>query len=195
MSFSESVQRATGSMIEAAFAASAAAPTKHNFKVGDKVEIKNRDYFGDEGTVAGFCTNLLGKPLVEVDVDDGDDGTTCRRLVFYSHEIKETETMLFMNEGDVDDAVERYRNRGIMGDATSLLRKFVDVINENSDGWPYWKQGPQAAKRLIELIQSVDPRGKDWDWSEPELTTADLKKAMRPIMSFCTRHNFTCPTM
>jgi hypothetical protein len=73
--------------IEEAFAASASAPTEHDFKVGDRVEIKNRDYSGQEGIVAGFCTNLLGKPLVEVNVDYGDDGI-CRGLVFYSHELE-----------------------------------------------------------------------------------------------------------
>jgi len=73
--------------IEEAFAASVSAPTDHDFKVGDRVEIKNRDYLGQEGIVAGFHANLLGKPLAEVNVDYGDDGV-CRGLVFYPNELE-----------------------------------------------------------------------------------------------------------
>ncbi len=99
--------------------------------------------------------------------------------------------MLFMNEWEVQDAVAMHRGKPIIGEATELLRKFVDLVNENSDGWPYWSAGPKAAKKLMELIQSQDIRGRSV--APPKLTEADLKKAVTPIKSFCTRHNLPFP--
>ena len=74
------------SFIESAFRAAVNAPENHNLKVGDKVQILNPDYRSVDGEVAGFHKNLLGKTLVEVIADYGDDGK-CSGLVFYSNEL------------------------------------------------------------------------------------------------------------
>lgn len=89
---------------------------------------------------------------------------------------------LFMNESEIDDAVRKYRDHPVLGKATQLLSKFRDLINSNSDGWPYWKAGSAAARQLMTMIGSPDTA-----------TEAQLKKAMVPIKSLCTRHKLKFP--
>jgi hypothetical protein len=101
--------------------------------------------------------------------------------------------MLFMNRDEVSDAAQLHAGKPIIGEATALLARFVELIDDNSDGWPYWSKGPKAAKKLMELIQSQDVRGRAWDDPCPKLTEDDLKQAVRPIKAFCTRHKFTFP--
>ncbi len=58
----------------------------------------------------------------------------------------------------------------------------ADLIDQNSDGWAYWRKGSQAAAKLMDLIQA------------PETATdTAYKKALVPIKSFCTRQKFPFP--
>ena len=92
---------------------------------------------------------------------------------------------MFMNEYEIDEAVERH---GIarMGysvplhRATLLLRNYKNAVNSMSDGWPYWSPASRAARRLMELIQHPPA-------TEAE-RYADLAAAERALKSFCTRH-------
>lgn len=82
----------------------------------------------------------------------------------------------WMNEWDIDEAVDKYRNHPVLGKATKFLAKFRDVVNSNSDGWAYWKAASAAAKQLCNMIE------------HPETATEEaLKKAIIPIKSLCTR--------
>ena len=99
--------------------------------------------------------------------------------------------MLFMNDYDVAMARQMHADKPVIGKAVELLSRFVDLINENSDGWAYWVKGPRAAKKLMELIQSQDMRGRSTPC--PAVTEADYKVAIRPMKSFCTRQGFTFP--
>lgn len=84
--------------------------------------------------------------------------------------------MMFMNQWDIEDAVQRHANHDVLGPATRLLARFMETVNENSDGWAHWGAAPRAAKKLMMLIESGDG------------TLRDLKKAITPIKSCCTRH-------
>lgn len=100
--------------------------------------------------------------------------------------------MIWMNRSEVDAACEWHRGKPVIGEATQILSRFVELIDENSDGWSSWKSPIKAAQRLMTLIRSQDPRGRSV--APPELTEADLKKALQPIKAFCTRKNlsFAC---
>jgi len=87
--------------------------------------------------------------------------------------------MMFMNQWDIEDAVQRYANHEVLGPATKLLHRFMELVNDNSDGWAHWKAAPRAAKKLMMLIESG------------EGTASDLKKATTPIKSLCTRHKLS----
>ena len=85
--------------------------------------------------------------------------------------------MLFMNRDEISLAVGRHASHPVLGPAATFLYQFQEMIDGCSDGWPYWSAGPRAAKNLMELIQSGEGE------------TADLKKAIVPIKTFCTRQN------
>jgi hypothetical protein len=87
---------------------------------------------------------------------------------------------MFMNEGEIEMVRERYRNHPVLGEATETLYRFMCVVDRSSDGWPYWKAAPRAAKKLMELI------------GKPEMATPEgLKKALTPIKSFLTKNKLT----
>ncbi len=90
--------------------------------------------------------------------------------------------MLFMNEWEIDQSVVRHAKHPVLSKATKLLYDLKNLVNQHSDGWAYWRAPVKAAAKLMALIET------------PELATeADLKRAMTPIKSFCTRHKLTFP--
>lgn len=102
--------------------------------------------------------------------------------------------MLFMNESNIEEAKHRFRNHPVLGKATRILDSFKDKVNVNSDGWHYWKAPVLAAKRLMEFIQSHNNYGpRPMADEPPPPTEALLKKALTPIKTFYTKHNWDFP--
>ncbi len=96
---------------------------------------------------------------------------------------------MWMNNWEIDEKANRYQNHPVLGPASKFLQDFKDVINANSDGWPYWKPASRAATKLMELVSTQDPSS---------VTEAQVKAAMTPIKAFCTKHakdNITCPML
>jgi nicotinamidase-related amidase len=83
--------------------------------------------------------------------------------------------MLFMNEWEIDEAVQRARNHPVLSAATTFLMQLRDETNAHSDGWHSWPAPCRAAKKLIELIKAGNP------------TERDFQKAIVPIRAFYTR--------
>lgn len=98
---------------------------------------------------------------------------------------------LFMNEMDIEQAVQWHGSHPVIGRALLVLIKFVDTINQNSDGWSYWKLPKKAADKLMTLIQEHDRLVREH--REPTATMEQLKKALSPIKAFCTRHKLPYP--
>jgi len=96
---------------------------------------------------------------------------------------------MWMNEWEIDEAVDRYRDHPVLGPATRTLSNLRDATNRNSDGWPYWQKPSRAAKRLMELIQGygLDPRNVRFDRERADATVAKLRVAYSPIKAFRTR--------
>lgn len=92
--------------------------------------------------------------------------------------------MHFMNEPEIDTYVHRYREHRVLAEATRFLSDLRHLVNENSDGWCYWRAPVVAAKQLMLLIEKPETA-----------TTAALKKALVPIKSFCTRKKLKCPRL
>lgn len=98
--------------------------------------------------------------------------------------------MRFFNEYEVSDAVVLYEDHETLGPATQTLQNLVDWTNANSDGWPYWSKPARAASQLVELLHG------DGTWSAREsiddrATVDAVRKALRPIRAFRTRHGGT----
>jgi hypothetical protein len=97
--------------------------------------------------------------------------------------------MRYMNDWEIDDAVERHRHHPILGPATQTLHNLAACADANSDGWAYWPKPARAAAKLMELIEG-DPTDRFAE--RDDVTKAQLKAAYRPIRSFLTRHKLTC---
>jgi hypothetical protein len=85
--------------------------------------------------------------------------------------------MLFMNEYEINAAVDRFSNHPVLSKATQFLAKFRDEVNANSDGWPYWSLPVVSAKKLMTIIMHPE-----------QATEQSLKAAITPIKAFYTRH-------
>jgi len=83
--------------------------------------------------------------------------------------------MYFMNESEIERAVERHASHPVLSKATKFLGNFRDEVNGHSDGWAYWRQPVNAAKKLMTLINSGDATEKQY------------RAALGPIKSFYTR--------
>jgi hypothetical protein len=98
----------------------------------------------------------------------------------------------WMNSYEVDEAAARFAEHRILGPATRTLADLRDVVDANSDGWPYWRKPANAAARLMALIEgdrSFDARYGDRD----EVTDEQLVAAYRPLKAFRTRQGLDFP--
>ena len=93
--------------------------------------------------------------------------------------------MRFMNDWDIDRAVNRYVHDSLdypnLGEASLRIQRLAEWTNRNSDGWAYWPKPTRAAAKLMDLVEEVD-------YFNPEDVTADqVKRASVPIKAFLTR--------
>lgn len=94
--------------------------------------------------------------------------------------------MRFMNQWDVENAVQRYSKHPILGPATKTLENLVEWANSNSDGWAYWPKPARSAAKLMELIE----RDGTWQFRNGEredVTAVEYRKALSPIKAFRTK--------
>lgn len=83
--------------------------------------------------------------------------------------------MKFMNEWEIANNVERYRDHPVLGPAARFLAAYRDEVNAHSDGWPYWSAPVKAAAKLMTLIEAG------------HATEGELRHALSPIKAFMTR--------
>lgn len=100
-----------------------------------------------------------------------------------------------MNEDDIDSAVE------ILKDASpehyiyaKYLQDWKDTVNENSDGWPYWKAGYNSASKLSKLVkQSLDTVQGFGKEGMPSVD--DMNRSLKQIKSTATKNQLPHPTL
>jgi hypothetical protein len=106
--------------------------------------------------------------------------------------------MLFMNEYDIDDALDQYVYRTPdapehMRAAVITLHNVMTAANSCSDGWHSWPKPARAARKLMELIQrqqKVDRERYSMLQSDRDLLTVTEKEvwaAYSPLKAFRTR--------
>lgn len=94
--------------------------------------------------------------------------------------------MRFMNEYQIEEALERWAWHPILGPATQTLANLREMANSNGDGWAYWPKPTRAAAKLMELIDG-DGTSEFHRGDRPDATAARLKAAYVPIKAFRTR--------
>jgi hypothetical protein len=97
----------------------------------------------------------------------------------------EAVTIMWRNQYEIEELNDRLKGTDLGPWAATLLG-WVEIVNRNSDGWPYWKAGGKAASKLADLLfKAADP------WNPVEPTTAELKRALTPMKSLATRNGLT----
>jgi hypothetical protein len=94
--------------------------------------------------------------------------------------------MRFMNQWDIDKAVERWATHPVLGPASMTLASLRDAANANSDGWAYWPKPARSAAKLMELIEG-DGTWEFFRGEREDATPEKLKAALVPVKAFRTR--------
>lgn len=94
--------------------------------------------------------------------------------------------MPWMNEDEVLGQVSLARRLPVRRTATVFLYDFMCLVNSKSDGWSYWRPPSVAAEKLMTLLR---------DSGRQEIDYEDFRKAIRPMLAFCTRRKFPRPSL
>lgn len=109
--------------------------------------------------------------------------------------------MIFMNEDEIDEALYIVKYHGFIEylPYVKYLSDWRDIVNQNSDGWAYWKAGSQCAAKLQDLVMKLvsyirhgSTRSGPGIENEPP-PIKDFERALTPIKSCATRHKFAAP--
>ena len=100
---------------------------------------------------------------------------------------------MFMNEYDVAYALERAsapttNDRPNLLKGAAILARLVEWTNQNSDGWPYWAKPSRAANSLQQEVHARTI-GRAWYENQDDIDPEVLKRVLRPVKAFLTRHN------
>lgn len=101
---------------------------------------------------------------------------------------------MWMNDSEIDEALDVTRDRAPEYlPYVKYLSDWRDIINQNSDGWPYWKAGYHCASRLMELTSQLMDGFRDRGTPRPKVKEFD--RALTPIKSCATRHKLPVPVL
>lgn len=95
------------------------------------------------------------------------------------------------NEMDVQDARDNARGTDLKPYA-EFLYQWMEIINSNSDGWPYWDKGRKAADTLVEALYAVHAEFRP-HFIPDEVDMDQVKKGVTRIRSAATRLNLPKP--
>lgn len=100
---------------------------------------------------------------------------------------------MWMNEMEINEAASLLRHKPVYGPAAIYLQDYMYLVNENSDGWPYWSAGSKAADSLSAIVQEgmhlLRPWGAYRD-TKATATEADVKKAVARIKRFVSGNKY-----
>lgn len=101
---------------------------------------------------------------------------------------------MWMNEGEIDEMLDFVRD-----EAPDFLRyaqylsDWRDVVNQNFDGWPYWKAGGAAASRLTHALMALKAAKQFGNVEAPE--EIDFRKGLSAIKACATRFSLSAPEL
>jgi hypothetical protein len=90
---------------------------------------------------------------------------------------------MWLNQHEIEIAASQQHSCENVRKGYQFLLKFVQAVNEQSDGWAYWSAPRKAANKLIELL---DTAGKPFYPTHGTVTPAQIKKAISPIRRMVT---------
>lgn len=85
---------------------------------------------------------------------------------------------MYMNEAQITEAFAKWVKHPVLGRASAVLYRFMEIINEcTSGGWAECGGAQKAAWKLMNLVESGDG------------SEEALKRALTPVKQFVTRNN------
>jgi hypothetical protein len=91
-----------------------------------------------------------------------------------------------MNQYEIDECV--YRTIGTpMEPYARYLQAWQRIVDENSDGWPYWTAGRRCADTLVEALQGP---GR---FNDKPFDTVKARRGVTRIKAFATKHKLLAP--
>ena len=103
------------------------------------------------------------------------------------HELPAARSSHRMDEYDIEQAVERWRDHPLLGPASRTLAALAAWADDGKDGWMTWPLPMNAAQRLMELIERDGRRRYQADRVRADVTVEELKKAYTPIKGLRTK--------
>ena len=94
--------------------------------------------------------------------------------------------MNFWNEGEVLAAAQQPHQCPNVRRGVRLLKRLMEAVNEQSDGWAYWAAPQKSCEKLKTLIKEAGVHTFG-NGAVGRVTAAELKAAVSPIRAMVTR--------
>lgn len=90
---------------------------------------------------------------------------------------------MWMNQAEIEWAAKCTHECPNVRKGLHLLLRLMEAVNDQSDGWPYWRAPAKASQKLMDLLQTA---GNLNHGTHGTISAADLRKAITPIRSMVT---------
>lgn len=89
-----------------------------------------------------------------------------------------------MNQPEIEWAASQQHLCPNVRKGVRLLLRLMEAVNQQSDGWAYWRAPYHAAQKLMDLLKTA---GNLNHGTSGTITDADFRKAVTPIRAMVTR--------
>lgn len=89
-----------------------------------------------------------------------------------------------MNQSEIEWAAQQSHKCPNVRKGIDLLLRLMQAVNEQSDGWAYWRAPSKACQKLMDLLKTA---GNLQHGTSGTISDADLRKAITPIRTMVTR--------
>jgi hypothetical protein len=90
---------------------------------------------------------------------------------------------MMMNQSEIEWAAQRHHECPNVRKGVRLLLRLMQSVNEQSDGWAYYRAPSKSAEKLMELLKTAGNLNHD---THGEISEAALKQAITPIRRMVT---------
>ena len=101
---------------------------------------------------------------------------------------------MWMNRMEIEEAEMLLGNDPLMGGAAKFLVSYMELIDNNSDGWPYWRKGTKCADTLSQILHDAIGAKRGFTNKYVAPTKKDIANAVGKIKKFIktNKHLKTC---
>ena len=101
---------------------------------------------------------------------------------------------MWMNRMEIEDAERILGDDPLMGGAARFLKSYMELVDDNSDGWPYWRAGTKCADTLSQMLHDAMGAKRGFTYKYVAPTKEEVVRAVGKIKGFIKRnqHLKTC---